>query len=65
MRRASERGYLTLRGQRLVFAVCPISQLHPRTNVVEQSSEEIWQAKYQLYLQMYQHLAADVMQVWA
>jgi hypothetical protein len=35
--RASERGYLTLRGERLVFAVRPISQFHPHTKVVEQS----------------------------
>lgn len=30
-------------GQRLAFAVRPISQFHPRANVVEQSSAEIWQ----------------------
>lgn len=31
-------------GQRLAFAVRPINQFHPRVNVVEQSSVEIWQA---------------------
>ncbi|HBR4785335.1 TPA: FGGY-family carbohydrate kinase [Klebsiella pneumoniae] len=37
-------GVFTVAGQRLAFAVRPISQFHPRSNVVEQSSEEIWQA---------------------
>lgn len=37
-------GVFNVAGQRLAFAVRPISQFHPRINVVEQSSEEIWQA---------------------
>ncbi|WP_409306851.1 FGGY-family carbohydrate kinase [Pectobacterium sp. B1J-3] len=37
-------GVFNHNGQRLAFAVRPISQSHPRTNVVEQSSAEIWQA---------------------
>src|SRR5471030_1701108 len=37
-------GVFTVSGQRLAFAVRPISQFHPRTNVVEQSSTEIWLA---------------------
>ncbi|HBS7612478.1 FGGY-family carbohydrate kinase [Klebsiella pneumoniae] len=37
-------GVFTSAGQRLAFAVRPISQFHPRSNVVEQSSQEIWQA---------------------
>ncbi len=37
-------GVFTACGQRVAFAVHPISQFHPRTNLVEQSSTEIWQA---------------------
>lgn len=35
-------GIFAADGQRLAFAVRDISQFHPRTNVVEQSSAEIW-----------------------
>lgn len=34
-------GVFDSHGQRLAFAVHPISQFHPRANVVEQSSAEI------------------------
>src|SRR5476649_178854 len=37
-------GVFTAGGQRVAFAVHPISQFHPRANLVEQSSKEIWQA---------------------
>lgn len=35
-------GVFAADGQRLAFAVREISQFHPRTNLVEQSSAEIW-----------------------
>lgn len=37
-------GVFGLAGQRLGFAVRPITQFHSRANMVEQSSTEIWQA---------------------
>lgn len=37
-------GVFGITGERLGFAVRPITQFHSRTNMVEQSSAEIWQA---------------------